>query len=145
MALNGVLRPGLIQLRVLDLEPACVHYVDRIGLDHVGKGPDGRAYLKGRDEFDHHSVVLRKADQAGLDFMAFKVDSDASLNRFEKRIKEFGLAVDHVSAGEQPGIGRRIGFTIPSGHRIELYAEAELAEKRPSPSIRTCGMKNRMA
>ena len=132
MAMTGVLRPGFIQLRVLDIPSSIEHYVDRIGLYKVGEESDGRVYLKARDEFDHHSVVLRKADQAGLDAFAFKVDSDDTLNSFEKRVTAVGIAVDHVPAGEQPGIGRRIGFQIPSGHRIELYAHADLAEKRPS-------------
>jgi catechol 2,3-dioxygenase len=132
MAFDGVLRPGVLQLRVLDLDAAVTHYVDRIGLNKVGVGPDGRVYLKAVDEFDHHSVVLRKADHAGLDLFAFKVYGEHALNSFEKRIKEFGLEVDHVAAGEQPGLGRRIGFTIPSGHRIELYFQADLAEERPS-------------
>jgi catechol 2,3-dioxygenase len=132
MALTGVLRPGFVQLRVLEMAPAIEHYVDRIGLNKVSTGSDGRVYLKARDEFDHHSVVLRLATAPGLDIFAFKVESEAVLTSFARRIREHGLATDEVPAGEQPGIGRRIGFQIASGHRIELYAEAALAEQRPS-------------
>lgn len=131
MAISGVLRPGFIQIRVLDMDTALTHYVDHLGLDKVCDGGDGRVYLKGWDEFDHHSVVLRKADAPGLDVMAFKVSKDSDLDGFEERINKWGLEVDHVAAGEQPGLGRRIGFTIPSGHRIELYADIEMAEKHP--------------
>ncbi|HEY0834382.1 MAG TPA: catechol 2,3-dioxygenase [Azospirillum sp.] len=131
MALTGVLRPGFIQVRVLDMAAAETHYIDRVGLNKVGTGPDGRLYLKAWDEFDRHSLILRKADTAGVDMMAFKVASDADLDSFEKRITDWGIAVDHVAEGEQPGVGRRIGFTIPSGHRIELYATIELSEKHP--------------
>ena len=42
-----------------------------------------------------------------------------------------GVEVDDVEANEQPGLGRRVGFTIPSGHRIELYADMELADETP--------------
>lgn len=131
MALTGVLRPGYIQLRVLDVDSAMTHYVDRIGLDEVSKEADGRIYLKGWDEFDRHSVILRKAETPGLDVMGFKVASDADLDAFEKRITDWGLSVDHVAPGEQPGVGRRIGFVLPSGHRIELFAEMELSAKHP--------------
>ena len=131
MAITGVLRPGYIQLRVLEMDKALVHYVDRIGLDKVSEGPDGRVYLKAWDEFDRHSFILRQADTAGVDVMGFKVDSTKSLDQFEARIKEWGLKVDHVPAGEQPGLGRRIGFMLPSGHRIELYAEIELSATHP--------------
>lgn len=131
MAMTGVLRPGFIQLSVLDMAPAVTHYADRIGLDKVCEGPDGRVYFKGWDEFDHHSVVLRQADSPGLDIFAFKVASDEALQSFRRRITDWGLAVDDVPAGEQPGLGARIGFTIPSGHRIELYAHADRAEDHP--------------
>ncbi|MBB4301278.1 catechol 2,3-dioxygenase [Rhodobium orientis] len=132
MALKGILRPGFIQLRVLDMDEALTHYIDRVGLNEVSRSDDGRVFLKGWDEFDRHSFILREADQAGIDLMAFKVDSDASLNDFTRRLNAYGVATDEVPAGEQPGVGRRIGFTIPSGHRIELYADIEMSETHPA-------------
>lgn len=131
MAMSGVLRPGFIQIRVMDMPAAVEFYTKRIGMHQVTEGADGRVYLKTADEFDHHSVVLRRADQAGVDVMAFKCLSDADLDAFEKRIIAYGLAVDHVAAGEQPGLGRRIGFTIATGHRIELFAHSETSEPKP--------------
>ncbi len=131
MAISGVLRPGFIQIRVLDMPAAVEHYTKRVGLHQVTEGPDGRVYLKAADEFDHHSIVLRRADHAGVDMMAFKCLEDADLDRFEKRIADYGYAVDHVKAGDQPGLGRRIGFTIASGHRIELFAQSEQSDPMP--------------
>lgn len=132
MAHTGVLRPGFIQLRVLDMPAAVEHYTKRIGLHQVTEGPDGRVYLKSADEFDHHSFVLRRADTAGFDLMAFKVRTEADLDAFEQRIVAYGYPVDHVPAGEQPGIGRRIGWTLASGHRIELFAHADQSDPRPN-------------
>ena len=80
MALTGILRPAFIQIRVLDLREATEFYTKRIGLHQVCEGPDGRVYLKAADEFDHHSLVLRHAESAGVDIMCFKVLSDADLN-----------------------------------------------------------------
>jgi catechol 2,3-dioxygenase len=131
MALTGVLRPGYIQIRVLDMDEAITHYQDRLGLSVVDKGEDGRVYLKAYDEFDHHSVILREADRAGMDFTAFKVRDEATLTDLTAKLEAHGVGVDHVEAGEQPGLGRRVAFTIPSGHRVELYADMELAENTP--------------
>ncbi len=131
MALTGVLRPGFIQLRVLDMAASVEYYTKRIGFHVVTKGEDGRVYLKAADEFDHHSLVLRQADTAGLDLYAFKVRKDEDLDSFKKRIEDYGIEVDDVRAGEQPGIGRRISFVIESGHRIELYVQAEMSEPKP--------------
>jgi len=131
MAMTGVLRPGFAQLRVLDMAKAVEHYTKRMGMYEVMTGADGRVYLKCRDEFDHHSLVLRQTDSAGIDSFAFKVLADSDLDAFEKRIVAYGYAVDHVPAGEQPGLGRRIGWTLVSGHRIELYAHADLSDPKP--------------
>lgn len=132
MGLNGVIRPGLIQMKVLDLDKTVEHYVNILGLNEVCRTEDGRVCLKGYDEFDHHSVVLKKADEAGFDYAALKVDSDARLDELEKRIEAFGYRVDHVAANsDQPGFGRRIGFTLCTGHRLELYADVEQAAQHP--------------
>jgi catechol 2,3-dioxygenase len=72
MALNGVLRPGYIQIRVTDVDAALRHYVDRVGLHEVSREPDGRAYLRAWDEFDRHSIVLRPAETPGMDYVGFK-------------------------------------------------------------------------
>jgi catechol 2,3-dioxygenase len=85
MALNGILRPGYIRIRVTDIDAALRHYVDRIGLHEVSRGPDGRVYLRAWDEFDRHSIVLRPAETPGMDYVGFKV---ASLSRAGSRPPE---------------------------------------------------------
>src|SRR5216684_3370872 len=99
MALKGVLRPGYIQIRVLDMDAAVKHYVDRVGLHEVSREPDGRIYLRAWDEFDRHSVVLRPADMPGMDYVGFKVASESDLNTFAHRIEEHGPKVEEVLAG----------------------------------------------
>lgn len=141
MGLNGVIRPGLIQMKVLDLDKTLKHYTDILGLNEVCRTEDGRVCLKGYDEFDHHSLVLKQADEAGFDYAAFKVDSEATLNCLEKKIEAFGYPVDHVAPeSDQPGFGRRIGFTLCTGHRLELYADVKQADQHPeilNPNIWT--------
>ena len=125
MALRDVLRPGHVQIRVLDMTAALVHYRDVIGLVEVERGPDGWVYLKGWDEFDHHSVVLREAATPGMDLLAFKVADDAALDRLERAVAASGIAVERLPAGSHRATGRRLAFTAPTGHRFELYAEKE--------------------
>lgn len=127
MALTGVLRPGHVQLRVLDIEAALRHYTEVLGLIETARDAQGRIYLKAWDEHDHHSVVLREADQAGMDFMGFRVDSPATLHELAERIAACGLATDieWIAAGEHLRTGERLRFTVPTGHAIELFAEKE--------------------
>lgn len=127
MSAKGVLRPGHVQIRGLDMDAMIKHYRDNLGLLEVDKDDQGRVYLKGWDEFDKFSVVIREADEAGLDFMAFKVNGEEVLNQLTQEVKEFGLDVEDIPAGELKGCGRRVRFTAPTGHVFELYAEKEYA------------------
>jgi catechol 2,3-dioxygenase len=131
MALNGVLRSGLVQIRVLDFDRTLYFYKNILGLNEVCRIGADRVCLKGYDEFDHHSVTLRLTSEPGLDFVAFKVGSDYELEVLRKRILDFGYNVDEVMPGEQPGFGRRIGCTISTGHRFEFYADIDLADQKP--------------
>ncbi len=131
MAVTGVLRPGFVQLRVLDLAEAISYYRDRVGLDLVEEPSGGMAYFRAFDEFDRHSVILRETDAAGVDVMGFKVAHDADLDHFRARLEALGVEVSDVPAGSDPGVGRRIRFTVPTGHVFDLYAEMEISEFAP--------------
>ena len=123
MAMTGVLRPGHIQLKVLDLAESVDFYGNVLGLIETGRDAQGRVYFKTWDERDHHSVILRQADSAGIDFFAFKVDSDATLAKLEKDLNAYGVATTRIPAGELLETGERVRFTLPTGHDIELYSQ----------------------
>jgi catechol 2,3-dioxygenase len=125
MALTGVIRPGHAQIRVTDLEKSLHFYRHVLGLVETGTDDQGRYYFKGWDERDHHSVVLRHADTAGIDFFGFKVRDAETLAKFEADLRAYGLAVERIKAGDLLKTGERVRFEIPSGHLIELYAEKE--------------------
>ena len=131
MALTGVLRPGYVQIRVLEMEPALHHYRDLVGLNVVSTEDDGRVYLKTYDEFDRHSIILREADEPGMDMMAFKVDSPETLHDLKQKIEDYGISTEIIPAGEQPGVGERVRFVAPTGHNFELYAEIEASDNGP--------------
>jgi catechol 2,3-dioxygenase len=127
MALTGVLRPGHVQIRVLDLDQAVKHYTEVLGLIETARDRKGRVFLKAWDEHDHHSVVLREANEAGMDYMGWRVDSPATLKKLAADVERSGLATDleWIPAGEHPKTGERFRFAIPTGHVMELFAEKE--------------------
>lgn len=123
MAMNGVLRPGHMALKVLDLEESIHFYSNVLGLVETGRDSQGRVYFKAWDERDHNSVVIRQADRAGMDFFGFKVESDATLAKLEKDLNAYGVATTRIPAGEMLETGERVRFTLPTGHDIELYSQ----------------------
>lgn len=132
MGFYGTLRPGLVQLRVLDLDKTLDFYVNILGLDEVGRTSDGRVMLKAFDEFDHHTVTLRKADEAGLDFVAFKCVGPDTLEKIKEKTEAFGYAVTEKAPNtDQPGFGKRYSFQICTGHTFEVFCDVEQAAKIP--------------
>jgi len=125
MAMTGVLRPGHAQIRVLDLDKGVKFYGGVLGLKEMGRDRAGRVYFKAWDERDHSSVILRKADHAGIDFFGFKVDSKATLDKLDSDLRAYGVKTERVPAGELLETGERVRFQIPSGHLIELYADKQ--------------------
>ncbi|SIQ39910.1 catechol 2,3-dioxygenase [Marinobacterium stanieri] len=126
---KGVMRPGHVQIRVLDMDEALKHYVELLGLIEVDRDDQGRVYLKGWTEVDKFSVVLREADEAGMDFMGFKCLDESVLDNLHEGLKAFGCAVDEIPEGELKDCGRRLRFTAPSGHDFELYATKQQTGK----------------
>lgn len=120
----SIMRIGRAELRVMDLDKSVDYYTNIIGLDVVAR-EENRVYLKAWDEWDHHSLILQKADSAGLDHLAFKVEKVEDLTVLEKRIEQFGCTIKRMSKGTRVGEGEALRFEIPSGHQVELYHDIE--------------------
>jgi len=132
MAFRRMVRPGFVQLRVLDLDKTLNFYKNILGLDEVGSTRDGRIMLKAYDEFDHHSVVLRRSKHAGLDYVGFKVMDEEQLEEIKVNTEKFGYKVTEIPANtEQPGIGKQYKFTLCTGHEIHVYCDVDLAKDHP--------------
>lgn len=125
MSMRGLLRVGEIALRVFDIDEAREHYGKRIGLIETYQGDADKLYYKASDEHDWYSVVLRKADSPGVDYFAFKVFDEETLDYFEKRLTDWGLTIEQIPAGVYPKSGRRLSFVLPSGHTMHLYAHKD--------------------
>jgi len=120
MTSPGILRLSHATVRAPDLELALAYYAEVVGLVVTGEEAE-RAYLKGWDEHQHHSLILRKAPTYGLDSLTFKVVARSELDRLAGRIAAAGLAVEWFEPGELvAGSGTTVRFLAPSGHIVEL-------------------------
>ncbi|MFD3445909.1 catechol 2,3-dioxygenase [Microbacteriaceae bacterium 4G12] len=125
----GIMRIGRAELRVLDLDEAVNYYKNVIGLEVTGRSHD-QVYLKAWDEYDHHSLILKKSDTAGLEHFAFKVETLEDLAKYEKRVEQFGCTTRRISNRERMGEGQAVQFELPTGHIVELYQEIERLGRR---------------
>lgn len=122
----GVMRIGHINIRVLDMERARHHYENVIGLMYMDEDSQGNVYLKGWDEWDKYSVVLSLADRSGMNYIAYKVESDADLDVLRERVVDSGVEVKDCPPGTLRDCGRSLRFELPSGHVMYLFAEKTL-------------------
>lgn len=121
----GVLRIGHASLKVMDMAAAVNHYEKVLGLKTVMQDQAGNRYLKCWDEWDKYSLILTPSDQAGLNHLAYKVDSDEDLDSLRQRIEAWGVPTEMLAEGSLPATGRMLQFHLPSGHEMRLYARKE--------------------
>lgn len=126
---KGVMRPGHIQIRVLDMDEAIKHYCDLIGLIEMDRDEQGRVYLKAWTEIDKYSVVLIEADEPGIDFLSFKCVDEETVEKLRADLIEYGCAIEDMPAGELKDCGRRVRFSTSTGHKFELFATKEQTGK----------------
>ena len=121
----GILRLSHVEVRVPDLELSTAYYTEVMGLIETAS-VDGAVYLKGWDEQQHHSLILRYAPTYGLELLGFKVQHAEDLDELSSAIEDAGIATKRYEKGELgPGSGATIRFAGPSGHTTELVHEME--------------------
>ncbi len=123
----NILRAAHGEFRVTDLGRARAFYVDVLGFVETDRQGDC-LYLRGYEERDHHSLVLRRAASPGLGHMSYRVASPDDLDRLERLCRAQGLParwVHDVEAGQ----GRALRVHDPAGLPLEFFCEIERVER----------------
>ena len=76
----NIIRCSHVVLDVTDLNASPAFYETTVGL-HVEDRDDKAVYLRGSEEHQHHSLVLRKAQTAACNRLGFKVGNDGDLDK----------------------------------------------------------------
>src|SRR4030081_2775741 len=117
----NIVRCSHVALDVVDLNASREFYENAVGL-HVEDRDDRAVYLRGSEEHQHHSLVLRKAAKAACNRMGFKVGNENDLDKAAAFCSEHGITYAFAA---QPFQGRTLHLTDPFGFGIELYASME--------------------
>jgi catechol 2,3-dioxygenase len=113
----NVVRVAYVDSHVRDLALARTFWVDALGL--VVSEDTGQAlYLRGLEERNHHSVVLRKGPEPDVTAVGFKVFSEDDLDRAAAFCASRQLPHQFV---ERPAQGRTLFFRDPTGMPVELF------------------------
>ena len=118
---------GHVALATPDLEESLAFFRDAVGLEETARAGDA-VYLRGVDEFVHHSIRLREAEEAGVDHVGWRAAEPDDVDAFAEHLEGQGIDVSRVEAGEELGQGEAIRFRTPTGHRFEIFHEMATPE-----------------
>ena len=94
----NIVRCSHVVLDVTDLAVSREFYEITVGL-HVENSDDKAVYLRGSEEHQHHSLVLRKAAAPACNRLGFKVGNEADLDKAAAFLGKAGIA---CAFAEQP-------------------------------------------
>ncbi len=120
----NIIRSSHVVLDVVDLNASGEFYEKTVGL-HVEDRDDRAVYLRGSEEHQHHSLVLRKAASAACNRLGFKVGNETDLDKAAAFCSENGIT---YAFAEQPFQGRTldtVDFYARLGFRLTEYGEED--------------------
>ena len=121
----NIVRASHAVLGVTDLERSRAFYEGALGLHVEDHAPDA-VYLRGVEERQHHSLVLRRTANPVCERMGFKVASEEDLDKAAAYFGSRGLRYAFVDVPYQ---GRTLHASDPFGAPIELYFAMEKRER----------------
>ena len=113
----NVVRIAYVDCHVSDLAMSKAFWVDALGLV-VSEETSDALYLRGLEERNHHSVVLRKSSDLDVTGVGFKVYSEDDLDSAAAFCALKGLPHRFV---QRPAQGRTLALEDPLGTPIELF------------------------
>src|ERR1700738_3778553 len=105
----NIIRSSHVVLDVVDLNASSEFYENTVGL-HVEDRDYRALYLRGSEEHQHHSLVLRKAATAACNRLGFKVGNESDLDKAAAFFSENGIAYTFADTQFQ---GRTLQITHP--------------------------------
>jgi len=117
----NIVRASHVELGVRDLGRARAFYVDCLGLLATDETADA-LFLRGVEERNHHSIVLRRAREPDVRALGFKLASEDDLDRAAAWFTRRNLP---TSLPEVPHQGRTLRTADVTGTPIELYARMD--------------------
>ena len=121
----NIVRCSHVTLHVTDLVHSRAFWEGAIGL-HVEDADGDALYLRGLEELQHHSLVLKKAAAADCVRIGFKLASEDDLDKAAAHYRALGLPCAFVSLPHQ---GRTLHVNDPFGTPLEYYFQMDHRER----------------
>jgi len=97
-------------------------FVNVMGMTETARKGDS-VYLRGWDDYEHHTLKLTASKTSGMGHMAFRTRSPQALERRVAALKGSGYGIGWTEG--DLGHGPAFLFQDPDGHKVEIYYETE--------------------
>lgn len=97
-------------------------FVDVLGMTETAREGES-VYLRGWDDYEHHTLKLTASKTTGMRHMAFRARSQQALERRVAALKNSQYACGWTDG--DLGHGPAFAFHDPDGHLVEIYYETE--------------------
>ncbi len=111
-----------VELLTPKLEESAQFFVEVMGMVESGREGDS-IYLRGWDDYEHHSLQLTASSLPGLGHYALRASSPQALQRRVEVLEKSGCGLGWKE--KNVGHGPAYCFTGPDDHRMEIYYETE--------------------
>jgi catechol 2,3-dioxygenase len=110
-------------------------FVNVLGMTESGRRGES-VYLRGWDDYEHHTLKLTASPVAGMGHMAFRATSPEALERRVAVIEASGLGKGWIDG--DLGHGRAYQFMTTDDHLMEIYYDTEwyAPPKELKPSLK---------
>ena len=119
-----IVRAAFVELQVTDLAASEHFYSELLGMI-VTTRTDDAIYLRGWEERQHHSLILRRAPVATTARLGFRVRGEDDLEGLDAFFADLGCTRQWIESGADPGIGRRLHVWDPYGYPLEFFHTIE--------------------
>ncbi len=119
---------GHLEMLTPKPEQSLRFFVDVMGMTETARRGDS-VYLRGWDDYEHHTLKLTGSHTSGMHHMAFRARSQQALERRVAALKGSGFEIGWTDG--DLGHGPAYACRDPDGHRIELYYETEWYQAPP--------------
>ena len=124
-----IMRAAFVELQVTDLAASEHFYGELLGMIVSARTPTA-IYLRGWEERQHHSLILRQAPVATASRLGFRVRSEHDLDLLAEHFDEMGLATRWHEPDADPGMGRSLTVWDPFGYPLEFFYAIEQFETK---------------
>jgi 3,4-dihydroxyphenylacetate 2,3-dioxygenase len=122
-----IVRAAFVELQVTDLAASEHFYAELLGMIVSARSEDA-VFLRGWEERQHHSLILRQASIATASRLGFRVRGTRDLELLAEHFTALERPTRWIEAGADPGMGRSLRVWDPFGYPLEFFSDIEQFE-----------------